>query len=252
MSIDYIKLIEIAKTAAEEAGKAIMDIYNNNDFEVELKDNSSPLTKADKSGHEILLRLLRPVGFPVLSEEGKAIPYEERSKWNYYWLIDPLDGTKEFIKRNGEFTVNIALIHNGEPILGVVFAPVLGVLYWGGRGNGAYRQEWNKAAEPMVISQQNEVKCIVASRSHMSAETETFIQMYPGASLISMGSSLKFMLVAEGRAQIYPRFAPTMEWDTAAAQAIVVAAGGKVLNYPELSMLTYNRQNMLNGWFLCS
>lgn len=246
------QLSELAREAALVAGEAIMEIYNSNDFGVEQKDNASPLTLADKAGHEVITRMLISTGLPILSEEGKDIPFDERKNWEYYWLIDPLDGTKEFIKRNGEFTVNIALIHHGEPVLGVVYAPVLERLYWASRDNGAFLKVGNNPAESISVDKESPISSIVASRSHMSTETSDFISKFPDATMVSMGSSLKFLLVAEGKAHIYPRFAPTMEWDTAAAQAIVEIAGGTVLNYPELTPLKYNREDMLNGWFLCS
>lgn len=245
-------LLDIAKQASIEAGKAIMEIYKEDNPEIQLKDNNSPLTRADKASHKIICDALKETGINILSEEGKAIPFEERKSWEYYWLIDPLDGTKEFIKKNGEFTVNIALIHNGWPVLGVVYVPVFDTLYWGLRDGGAYKQISTNQPQKLSVDKDVPVNVIVASRSHLSKETSDFISNYPSAELISMGSSLKFLLVAEGNAQIYPRFAPTMEWDTAAAQAIVESAGGKVLNFPEMTRLNYNRPNMLNGWFICS
>jgi 3'(2'), 5'-bisphosphate nucleotidase len=250
--MDTQRLIEIAKKASLEAGSAILEIYNKEDiFNIAFKDDNSPLTQADKASHEVILTHLNATNLPILSEEGKDVKYEERSLWEYYWLIDPLDGTKEFIKRNGEFTVNIALIHKGEAILGVIYAPAINKLFWGSVGNGAFVQHNEYESEAMQIQKDSIVECIVASRSHLSAETNDFISKFSGCNTISMGSSLKFMLVAEGKAQIYPRFAPTMEWDTAAAQAIVEAAGGSVLNYPSLTKLKYNRENMLNNWFIC-
>jgi 3'(2'), 5'-bisphosphate nucleotidase len=161
-----------------------------------------------------------------------------------------LDGTKEFIKKNGEFTVNIALIHQGVPILGVVYAPVLEWLYWGNSEEGAWKQESNSVSVELEKSYSQEIRTIVASRSHLSKETQDFIDQYPGVEVISMGSSLKFMLVAEGKAQIYPRFAPTMEWDTAAAQGIILAKGGEVLQAASRTPLEYNKENLLNPWFL--
>jgi 3'(2'), 5'-bisphosphate nucleotidase len=248
--MDLSAMTELSKKAAKAAGDKIMEIYANADFGVELKEDNSPLTKADQAAHQVIVEALERTDLPILSEEGKDIPYEIRKNWEYFWLVDPLDGTKEFIKRNGEFTVNIALIYRNNPILGVVYAPVLGWMYWGSMGNGAWKQE----RETVPIRFQNredvEVKSIVASRSHLSKETEAYIDQYAGAEVISMGSSLKFMLIAEGKAQIYPRFAPTMEWDTAAAQAIVEASGRQVLTYPDLMPMKYNMEEMRNGWFL--
>lgn len=244
-------LADIACTAALAAGTAIMEVYASGNFGAEAKADDSPLTLADRAAHNVIVAQLAETGLPLLSEEGRAIPYAERKDWPYYWLIDPLDGTKEFIKRNGEFTVNIALIHEQRAVLGVVYAPVLGVLYWGIAGQGAWRREGDAPATPMRVSAGQAVTCIVASRSHLSAETADYIAQYPDAEMVSMGSSLKFMLVAEGKAQLYPRFAPTMEWDTAAAQAIVEAAGGQVLMHPEGTPMLYNREEMLNGFFRC-
>lgn len=250
MNINIKELTLLAKEASLAAGKAILEIYNSADFGVEVKGDNSPLTKADQAGHQVIVRYLEKSGLPILSEEGKNIPFEERKDWEYFWMVDPLDGTKEFIKKNGEFTVNIALIHQGKAILGVVYAPVLEWLFWGNQEEGAWKQEGINSPFQLKKSDSLDVTTIVASRSHLSKETQEFIDQYPGVEVISMGSSLKFMLVAEGKAQIYPRFAPTMEWDTAAAQGVVEAMGGKVLTYPDLNPLIYNREDMLNGWFL--
>jgi 3'(2'), 5'-bisphosphate nucleotidase len=243
-------LTEIAKSAALEAGKTILSIYHSFDLGISYKEDESPLTRADVAAHEVIVQHLKETSIPILSEEGTAIPYETRKNWDYYWLVDPLDGTKEFIKKNGEFTVNIALIHDQKAILGVVYAPVLGNLYWGSTEEGAWKQEAEASPVKLEKPSSHEVKAIVASRSHLSPETKEFIDQYPQAEIISMGSSLKFMLLAEGKAQLYPRFAPTMEWDTAAAQAIVEASGRQVLTYPEMEPMKYNREEMLNGWFL--
>ncbi|MFD2201869.1 3'(2'),5'-bisphosphate nucleotidase CysQ [Shivajiella indica] len=243
-------LTTLAKSASLEAGKVILSIYNSFDLGVEYKKDDSPLTKADIAGHEVIVTYLKESGLPILSEEGAQTPYDIRKNWDYYWLVDPLDGTKEFIKKNGEFTVNIALIHQQKAVLGVVYAPVLGWLYWGNREDGAWKKEGENPPIRIQGKRNAPVKTIVASRSHLSEETKEFIDQYPDAETVSMGSSLKFMLVAEDRAQIYPRFAPTMEWDTAASQAIVEAAGRQVLTYPELEPMKYNREDMLNGWFL--
>jgi len=248
--INIKELTALAKEASLAAGKAILEIYNSADFGVEMKGDNSPLTKADQAAHQVIVKFLEPTGLPILSEEGRNIPYEERKNWEYFWMVDPLDGTKEFIKKNGEFTVNIALIHKGKPILGVVYAPVLEWLYWGNEEEGAWKQEGE--GEPVKLEKpaSSEVKTIVASRSHLSPETQEFIDKYPGVEVISMGSSLKFMLVAENKAQIYPRFAPTMEWDTAAAHGVILAMGGVVLQVPMLTPLLYNKNNLLNQWFI--
>ncbi|EKB49657.1 3'(2'),5'-bisphosphate nucleotidase CysQ [Cecembia lonarensis] len=244
------QLSSLAQSTALEAGRIILSIYHGFDMEVGYKEDDSPLTKADREAHEVIVKSLKETGIPILSEEGANVPYAIRSNWDYYWLVDPLDGTKEFIKKNGEFTVNIALIHQQKAILGVVYAPVLDWLYWGSKEEGAWKQEGNQPAVQLQVAPNAPVKTIVASRSHLSEETQAFIDQYPGAACISMGSSLKFLLVAEDKAQLYPRFAPTMEWDTAAAQAIVEAAGRQVLTYPDLEPMKYNREEMLNGWFV--
>jgi 3'(2'), 5'-bisphosphate nucleotidase len=240
----------LAKEAALAAGQEILKIYESADFGVEIKEDDSPLTKADQAAHNVIVSFLGKTGLPILSEEGKAIPYDTRKNWEYFWMVDPLDGTKEFIKRNGEFTVNIALIHRERPILGVLYAPVLQWLYWGSAAAGAWKQEGSNEAFQMKKEHSKEVKTIVASRSHLSQETQAFIEQYPGVEVISMGSSLKFMLVAEGKAQVYPRFAPTMEWDTAAGQAICEYAGLEVIDWGTKENMLYNREELLNNWFL--
>ncbi|WP_026957097.1 3'(2'),5'-bisphosphate nucleotidase CysQ [Algoriphagus vanfongensis] len=245
------ELTNLAKEASLAAGKAILEIYNSADFGVEIKGDNSPLTKADKVAHQVIVNYLETTGFPIISEEGKDIPYEIRKNWEYFWMVDPLDGTKEFIKKNGEFTVNIALIHNVKPIIGVVNAPVLEWLYWGNQEEGAWKKEGDE--DPFKLKKQEKtiVKTIVASRSHLNPETQEFIDRYPGVEIISMGSSLKFMLVAEGKAQIYPRFAPTMEWDTAAAHGILNSFGGLIKVMSINSNLEYNKYNLLNSSFIC-
>lgn len=248
--IDLLKLTSIAKEASLQAGKAILTIYQQEDIGLEVKEDQSPLTLADKAAHEVIMDHLAATGLPVLSEEGKSIPYEERKNWEYFWMVDPLDGTKEFVKRNGEFTVNIALIHRETPVIGVVYAPVLGWLYWGNKLEGSWKQEDGKDSVELVIPTDNSIRAIVASRSHLSPETQEFIDRYPGAEVISMGSSLKFMLVAENKAQVYPRFAPTMEWDTAAAHGVLLAINGQVNQMPSKEMLVYNKENLLNPSFL--
>jgi 3'(2'), 5'-bisphosphate nucleotidase len=208
--IDIQDVIAIAK----EAGDAIMQVYKQ-DFEVEYKQDNSPLTLADKNANDIIEDGLNQlsVNFPILSEEGDDIPYEDRKHWEYFWLVDPLDGTKEFVKKNGEFTVNIALIHKDTPVLGVVYAPALDMCYWAKKGKGAFKD--GQKLPIKTVHQRNTYK-IVASRSHMSDETQAFIDAIDTQKekeLISIGSSLKICLVAEGEADIYPRLGPTMEWD---------------------------------------
>jgi 3'(2'), 5'-bisphosphate nucleotidase len=248
--INLSNLTKVAINACYEAGQEILKVYQSEDFQVSDKSDNSPLTLADRLAHIKIASHLSQTHIPIVSEEGDEIPYSERKNWDYLWMVDPLDGTKEFIKRNDEFTVNIALIHKGKVVLGVVYAPVLKQLYYGNVEEGAFKIENGSEPVLLTINKNQEVKTIVASRSHLSTETQNFMNQYPHAEVISMGSSLKFMLVADGGAQLYPRFAPTMEWDTAAAQAIVEAAGGLVCNYPSGEPVVYNRENMLNGWFI--
>jgi len=244
------ELTTIAKEAAFTAGKGILKVYDSADYGVEMKGDNSPLTKADRAANKVIVSYLKKAGLPILSEEGNDVPFVVRKDWEYFWMVDPLDGTKEFIKRNGEFTVNIALIHRDRPVLGVLYAPVLEWMYWGNPTEGSWKQEGD--AEPFELKKKGigEVRTIVASRSHLSKETQAYIDQYPGVEVISMGSSLKFMLLAERKAQIYPRFAPTMEWDTAAAHAILQVLDYHVLQYPNKVELSYNKENLLNDWFL--
>ncbi len=241
--------IEDIKNIALDAGRVIMEIYSK-DFRVEYKDDNSPLTEADISSNEIICSELKKLypNIPILSEENKEVVYEERKGWEYYWCIDPIDGTKEFIKKNGEFTVNIALIHNDTPVLGVVYAPALELMYYSKKGLGVY-----KNGIRLPVKRDDDKYIIVASKSHMSDETQSFIDKIETdktKELISMGSSLKLCLVAEGKADVYPRLAPTMEWDTAAAHALVLQSGKKVVQYENNKPLVYNKENLLNPWFI--
>ena len=253
----------VAIHAAIEGGKKILEVYSQ-DFSVYTKEDNSPLTEADRRAHDIIKDILQPTGLPLLSEEGKTIPYDERKDWSEFWLVDPLDGTKEFIKKNGEFTVNIALIKNGTPVLGVVYVPVTGLLYFG-HSSGSYSIEINDDNKKDVEALQNNastlpaqnaagVYTVVASRSHNTPETEEFIdakrKKYGNVNMISAGSSLKLCLVAEGKAQVYPRLAPTMEWDTAAGHAVAKFAGCEVYNFKTNTELEYNKENLLNPWFV--
>lgn len=240
------------KKIAVKAGHAILEIYKQ-DFEVITKDDSSPLTQADLASHCIIrdeLAQLTPE-IPLLSEESAEIPFETRAGWNEYWLIDPLDGTKEFVNRNGEFTVNIALIRDNEPVLGVVHVPVTGVTYTGVASTGAHRSETNGASNPIKVR----IPCadpmvVVGSRSHANPALVGHLEKMGAFELVSMGSSLKFCLVAEGRADFYPRLGPTSEWDTAAAHAVVLAAGGKIVTL-DGEPLRYNlKESFLNPEFL--
>ncbi len=242
---------KIAINAAKEAGEEIIKVYNTGDFGIEAKADDSPLTQADKKAHIVIVNHLKKTGIPILSEEGAEISYEERKNWEMFWMVDPLDGTKEFIKKNGEFTVNIALINGSQPIMGVVYVPVKQIMYYALQEEGAYKIEGNDTVVSIKVSKNKDEKVrIVASRSHLNEETQAFINQYKDAELLSMGSSLKLMLVAEGKADLYPRFAPTMEWDTAAAHAVVLEAGGKVTQQPSGEAVIYNKENLLNPWFL--
>lgn len=254
--------------AALAAGKAILEVYEDptSDFQVEKKADNSPLTLADRKAHEVIMTYLQDTEYPVLSEEGKHLPYETRSQWHALWIVDPLDGTKEFIKRNGEFTVNIALIKEGTPVLGVIYVPVKKTLYWGEISSGAYKREGIVERAGSSLEQMKNTACklpcpkstdafvMVASRSHLSLETEDYIdakrKIYPDVKLVSVGSSIKICWVSEGLADEYPRFAPTMEWDTAAGHAIAKAAGAEVYQAGKEEPLVYNKPDLLNPWFI--
>ncbi|MBW1608724.1 MAG: 3'(2'),5'-bisphosphate nucleotidase CysQ, partial [Deltaproteobacteria bacterium] len=274
----------MALLAAKDAGRAILDVYRQ-DFDISYKDDHSPLTLADQRSHNIIVSHLSDVSgerLPILSEEGRSISYQQRRRWKYFWMADPLDGTKEFVKKNDEFTVNIAQIHQNRPILGVIYVPVKDVFYFAGDGLGAYRMDnsdilaignnrpvKNDSARVLETILARSIKLpddnhrfekkdsqitIVGSRSHATKELEAFIETmrknHEQVEFISAGSSLKLCLVAEGRADIYPRLGPTMEWDTAAGQVIVEQARGSVLNYEKDEPLRYNKKNLLNPWFV--
>ena len=248
--LDQIKIDDII-AIARKAGDEILNIYNKS-FSVNYKDDNSPLTEADLVSNSIITTALENYGVPILSEEGKEIKFNERSKWNYYWCVDPVDGTKEFIKKNNEFTVNIALIHKTVPVLGVVFAPALGDIYYAKNGSGAYKNGRQISIKTNNTST-TELKVAVSS-SHLTDETQKFIDKLSTQSqkisLISKGSSLKLCMVAEGIADIYPRLAPTMEWDTAAADAIVRESGCMSYQLSNLKPLTYNKPDLHNPWFV--
>jgi len=250
---DPCALLKPTVDLAREAGERILEIYAREDHGVREKADRSPLTEADMASHRTIVEGLRRLTpeLPILSEESADVPWEERRRWHRYWLVDPLDGTKEFIKRNGEFTVNIALIENGVPVLGVVQVPVRRLSYFACRGRGAFRQEGEAAAEPIHVRALGVGPVRVAgSRSHGGDTLHRFLERLGPHELISMGSALKLCLVAEGRADVYPRLGPTSEWDTAAAQAVVEQAGGQVTDL-ELRPLRYNtRESLLNPHFL--
>ncbi len=248
--LDNVSINAVIKIA-KDTGKAIMQIYNQ-DFDIEYKDDKSPLTLADKTAHLLIIQGLKklPVDYPILSEEGKNIPYEIRKNWRYFWLIDPLDGTKEFIKNRDEFSINIALIHQGKPVLGVVYAPALDECYWAKQGAGAFK---DGVKLPLKTQKSTKTYKIIASRSHLSDETKTFIKAIKTnreKKLITIGSSLKICLVATGEADIYPRLSSTMEWDTAAAHVIVLEAGKEILQFNNKKPIIYNKENLLNPWFV--
>lgn len=242
---------------AREAGEKILSIYNLpvSSWELEFKKDHSPFTLADRFSNEVICYGLRNLdqSIPIISEENKAVPYETRKDYEYFWLVDPLDGTKEFIKRNGEFTVNIALVHRTEVVLGVVGIPCLDKIYFAMKNEGAFRIVTDKPAERIraaVFSLKDQGLKIAISRSHMNLETWKFIDDFRDTETITAGSSLKFMLIAEGSAHLYPRFGPTMEWDTAASQIIVEEAGGGVFIADSSSPLYYNKQEMRNPGFV--
>jgi len=245
--------IEDIKEIALQAGEAIMEIYQK-DFAVDYKDDKSPLTEADLKSNEIICSKLEELypAIQIMSEENKEVAYNERKAWEYYWCIDPIDGTKEFIKKNDEFTVNIALIHKGIPVLGVVYAPALGDMYSAKQGEGAFK---NGQKLPLHINDSPEqILHVVASKSHLSEETQAFIdelaKTTESIEQVSKGSSLKLCMVAEGEADIYPRLAPTMEWDTAAADAVVRESGRMTYRFEVDTPLVYNKENLLNPWFV--
>lgn len=252
--LDTINLKDIVKIA-KEAGDAILEIYEK-DFTVEHKDDESPLTEADIKSNEIICSALKNLypNIPIISEENKEVPYVERKNWDYFWLIDPIDGTKEFIKKSGEFTVNIALIHKDTPVLGVVYAPVLADMYFSKKGMGAYKNEVRLPVKQNT-EPQRELN-VVASISHLSKETQIYINELSlrteKLNLVSKGSSLKLCLVAEGTADIYPRLGPTMEWDTGASHAIVIESGKNVVQYENDKPLVYNKETLFNPWFIVS
>jgi len=245
--MNFRELLIKAINASIKGGHAIMEVYAS-DFAVEHKEDKSPLTLADKNCNEVIERHLKNTEIPFLSEEGVKIPFAERENWEYSWLVDPLDGTKEFVKRNGEFTVNIALIQNKEPVLGVVFAPVLNKLYYAKKSNGAFL---NGKKLPLFDSA-NRPFTIVASRSHFSEETKKYIENLnlDEVEYLSIGSSLKLCLIAEGSADLYPRLAPTSEWDIAASDAILREVGKSVLQFENGKPLEYNKENYQNPWFI--
>jgi 3'(2'), 5'-bisphosphate nucleotidase len=267
---DLDKMLLLGIQSALAAGRSIMQVYGGENLVIKRKKDFSPLTLADQSAHEVIMQLLEPEGIPVISEEGNQYDYAVRKSWDYFWLVDPLDGTKEFLKRNGEFTVNIALIKNNFPLIGVVYSPPAGHLYWGAPDHGAYLSgtsgfseqinadlaQIKRLSERLPYRMERNNYTVVASRSHINFETHNFIKRlkkdHKKVVTLSTGSSLKFCLVAEGKADVYPRYGPTMEWDTAAGQAVAVYAGCKVLAYDTGEILSYNKNDLRNPWFIVS
>ena len=253
--IKYNNLIESLIAISKQAGEAILKIYDLDDLGISHKEDNSPLTLADKTSNEIICSQLKELtpDIPILSEEGKDISFDKRKNWDTFWLIDPLDGTKEFIKKNGEFSVNIALINHFKPILGIVYAPVLDTTWYGSASEGSFKIMENGKPEKINVLKyhENETVKVVSSRSHSNnTKLEEFLTDYPKHELVFMGSSIKICLVADGSAHIYPRLGPTMEWDTAAAHAVVKFAGGNILDMIDKNELAYNKENLLNPAFL--
>ena len=245
------RLLQEVNTICVEAAERIMDVYAS-DFTVDKKEDRSPLTVADLASHNAICNRLAELEphYPMLSEESADIPYDERKHWDRYWLIDPLDGTREFIKKNGEFTVNVALIENHRPVMGVVHVPVTGITYYAAKDIGAYKQIPGEEANQINVKTTKENITLAGSRSHGNEKQQEFIKNINADEVIAIGSSLKFCLVAEGIVDIYPRFGPTSEWDTAAAQCIVEQAGGVVVDL-SFNSLQYNcKESLINPDFL--
>lgn len=261
------KLLLDAVHASLRAGEEIIKVYDSEDYDVQLKKDKSPVTLADRQSDNLIKDMFAPAGIPYFSEESEKAPYEERTEWERYWLVDPLDGTKEFIKRNGEFTVNIALIEDQTPVMGVIYVPVQKQLFFAVKGTGSYKMENVKEKEQFsslndLVNRAEKLKSnrkiknfrIAGSRSHLSPETMDFIEKlqmeYGKADIVTKGSSLKFCMVAEGTADIYPRLGPTMEWDTAAGHAIALSAGCSIMQIDSGEPLLYNKPDLLNPWFV--
>ena len=252
--MDYHEELKIAIIAAESAGQKIMEIYKNSEkIDFESKSDNSPLTIADKNSHNTIVKYLNKTNINVISEESSIPSFNKRKDWNEYWLIDPLDGTKEFIKRNGEFTVNIALMKNNKPHIGVVFCPFKKILYWNNNKMDVFKKENGielKLNQRKSILESDDNLRVVVSRSHMNDETKNYVNKLKNPQLISCGSSLKFLYIADNKADIYPRYGPTMEWDTAAAHAILNALNIQVINIETGKEVEYNKENLLNPHFI--
>ncbi|MEM9260616.1 MAG: 3'(2'),5'-bisphosphate nucleotidase CysQ [Bacteroidota bacterium] len=253
---DYLQLAAQVGEITRKAGAEILEIYESEDFGVEHKADDSPLTKADKAANAVIVAGLKALTFqaPIISEEGAELPYEVRKNYERFWLVDPLDGTKEFIKRNGDFTVNIALVESGRPVLGAVYVPVTDELFYAAKGAGAFEVLPAVAAPQQIFAasftlQDTNLK-IVASRSHLNQATQDFMAQFERPEVIQRGSSLKIMELARGNAHVYPRLGPTMEWDTGAAHAILLEAGGKLIDEATGKDLDYNKESLLNPHFI--
>lgn len=246
------EIINISKLA----GDKILEVYADEaSFGVQFKKDDSPLTRADKLANDVIMSGLQalPTRYPIISEENKLLDYKDRKNYDRFWLVDPLDGTKEFIKRNGDFTVNIALVETGQPIMGVVHVPVTGDTYWGIKNQGAFHKNRKNEVHQLKVNsykKNDEGLRVVCSRSHINPETQNFIDQLNNPKTVSRGSSLKFLLIAAGKAEMYPRIGPTMEWDTGAAHIVLEEAGGEVLNYETMQPLRYNKENLLNPYFI--
>ena len=247
-------LLDAVADIAESAGAAILEVYET-EFAVEAKADASPITAADRRAHDVIRGglLALPGERPILSEEARTVPWEVRRHWKEYWLVDPLDGTKEFIQRNGQFTVNIALVRAGRPVLGVVHVPVSGMTYGGIVGRGAWRRARGETKEAIAARPAADGPIqVVGSRSHRGPDLDGYLERLGPHEMVPMGSSLKFCIVAEGRADVYPRLGPTSEWDTAAAEAVLTAAGGRVVA-ADGQPIAYNKgPDLLNPWFIAS
>jgi len=253
----YKSLIPEINRISIEAGLKILEVYHSDlDFGVEAKADDSPLTIADKQANDIIVKGLEALDhqFPIISEENKLLDYADRKHYDHFWLVDPLDGTKEFIKKNGEFTVNIALVKGNQAVLGVVYTPVTKELFYAYKNGGAFKSIEGEVTQIHAnkFSTSDADLRVICSRSHLNDETQAFVDALTTPQLVSKGSSLKFLMLAEGKAELYPRIAPTMEWDTGAAQIILEEAGGSVLQYGKTEPLAYNKENLLNPFFVAS
>jgi len=248
----YSSILSDVIRIADEASEKVLHIYQS-DFKVSYKEDASPITAADVASHDIIARGLRSISrdIPVLSEEGAQLPWQERQHWRRFWLIDPIDGTKDFTQRTGEFTVNIAMIEDGEPVMGVVTAPALKEAYWGIKGEGAFKRDRAGHSHRIRVAEPRETLRVVASKNHLNEETRAFIETLGPHEIVQAGSSLKICRIAEGHADIYPRMGPTSEWDTAAAHAVLLAAGGK-MQTPAGQPLEYGKENVLNPHFIAA